>query len=106
QNAIKYSPGGGTIRVVVAAQETGVEVSVQDSGIGIPDTALGQLFQRFYRAPNTGAHPISGMGVGLYVSHQIVQAHGGSMTVSSVEGEGSTFRFWLPSDLPLRTENQ
>jgi PAS domain S-box-containing protein len=95
-NAIKYSPAGGPIHARVSRQEQWVRVSVRDTGIGIPREALDSVFERFYRAANTEAHSISGMGVGLYVARQIVELHGGRVEVESIEGEGSTFAIVLP----------
>ncbi|MBK9713397.1 MAG: PAS domain S-box protein [Kouleothrix sp.] len=96
QNAIKYSPAGGTIRV--RAERCGDQacLSVADQGIGIPADALPNLFQRFYRAANVDEQHISGMGVGLYVVREIVTLHGGQVAVASEEGQGSTFTIRLP----------
>jgi PAS domain S-box-containing protein len=95
-NAIKYSPQGGPVVVRVARRDAMACVDVIDQGIGIPATALPQLFRRFYRAANVDAQHISGMGVGLYVVKEIVALHGGKVTVASQEGEGSTFSCCLP----------
>ena len=95
-NAIKYSPAGGPITVQVATQEANARVQVCDTGIGIPPTALTHLFQRFYRAANTAAAGISGIGVGLFVVREIILLHGGQVDVSSVEGAGSVFTVYLP----------
>ncbi|HEU4325927.1 MAG TPA: GAF domain-containing protein [Roseiflexaceae bacterium] len=95
-NAIKYSPSGGTITVRVARGPATVTICVSDQGVGIPQTALPQLFQRFYRAENVTAHHISGMGIGLYVVREIVGLHGGTVEVASAEGQGSTFTITLP----------
>jgi PAS domain S-box-containing protein len=95
QNAIKYSPAGGPVRVRVEAQANMATVVVSDEGIGIPAASLPHLFQRFYRATN-GSY-ISGLGVGLYVVKEIVTRHGGHIEVDSVEGQGSTFTVWLPA---------
>lgn len=96
-NAIKYSPHGGQVKVTVAAAGDTVQLTVRDEGIGIPADALPQLFQRFYRASNTTGHHIAGIGIGLYVVREIVQMHGGSIEVESVEGEGSAFTVTLPT---------
>jgi len=72
-------------------------VSVADEGLGIPAEALPHLFERFYRAPNVAVSPISGMGLGLYLVHEIITRHGGSIVVESVEGQGSTFTVCLPA---------
>lgn len=97
QNAIKYSPEGGPIYVRVAHQDDGVQLSVQDRGLGIPQDSLPRIFRRFYRAENAEPYQISGMGVGLYVAKQIVDLHGGRVEVTSTEGVGSTFIVWLPT---------
>ncbi len=90
QNAIKYSPMGGQIDVVVARQGEQACVVVADQGIGIPRAALPRLFTRFYRASNANPLHISGMGVGLYVVKEIVTLHDGEVAVESEEGAGST----------------
>ena len=69
---------------------------MSDQGIGIPEQALPNLFKRFYRAPNTDEHRISGMGVGLFVVREIVQLHGGEISVESTEGKGTTVTLLLP----------
>jgi PAS domain S-box-containing protein len=96
QNAIKYSPDGQPVIVRARQCEQRACVSVADQGIGIPQTALPQLFQRFYRASNAADQQFSGIGVGLYVVKEIVDLHGGDVTVASVEGHGSTFTVSLP----------
>jgi signal transduction histidine kinase len=96
ENAIKYSPHGGEIRVRLARRGTQVEVAVNDEGIGIPAAAQAQLFKRFYRAPNASAAHISGTGIGLYVIREIVTLHEGTIAVASMEGCGSTFTVSLP----------
>ncbi len=96
QNAIKYSPLGGDISVVLERKGDRARISVTDHGIGIPAEALPQLFTRFYRAKNADAYHISGFGVGLYVVREIVRLHGGDITVESEEGKGATFHVWLP----------
>jgi PAS domain S-box-containing protein len=96
QNAIKYSPGGGEVRIVVEPGDTTVRVAVSDTGIGIPQSALPHLFQRFYRASNVDERQISGLGIGLYVVKELVTLHGGTVDVVSEEGHGSTFSFRLP----------
>ena len=95
-NAIKYSPQGGPITVVVIRRSDNVYISVSDRGIGIPAEDLPNLFGRFYRARNVEAQHISGMGIGLFVVKQIVTLHGGTVEVTSTEGEGSTFTISLP----------
>ena len=96
QNAVKYTPEGGTIEVVVERREEHVCISIRDPGIGIPTSALSHLFHRFYRADNVQQTHISGMGVGLYIVKEIVTMHGGTVEVESLEGKGSIFRILLP----------
>jgi len=96
-NAIKYSPGGEPIEVFLQAKGGGVEVSVRDHGIGIPEADKSKLFGRFARAQNARALGISGTGFGLYLTKTIVEMHGGTIGVESIEGEGSTFRAFLPA---------
>ena len=96
QNAVKYSPEGGTITVHVACDAMRAAVAVTDTGIGIPPGALPQLFERFYRAPNVDPQHISGLGVGLYVVKEIVELHGGSVDVRSEVDVGSTFTLSIP----------
>ena len=96
QNAIKYSPGGGTVTVLVERQGANAHVRVSDQGIGIPAAAQPQLFRRFYRAPNADSQHISGMGIGLYVVKEIIELHGGSVEVASQEQQGSIFTIRLP----------
>jgi signal transduction histidine kinase len=96
QNAIKYSPGGGPVEVIVAPEGGQAMVAVLDRGIGLPDEALPRLFERFYRAPNADPRQISGMGIGLYVVREIVRLHGGSVEAGRREGGGSRFTVRLP----------
>jgi PAS domain S-box-containing protein len=98
-NAIKYSPQGGPVIVTLWEEDTAgmVGISVADRGIGIPDTQQGQVFGRFMRADNAVAWGISGTGLGLYISRELVQRHGGQLWFESAEGAGSTFFLTLPS---------
>jgi PAS domain S-box-containing protein len=96
QNALKYSPEEQSISVLAERRGQHICVAVVDRGIGIPQAAQAQLFQRFYRAPNAAEQHIAGMGVGLYVVKEIVALHGGEITVESAEGQGSTFTVCLP----------
>ena len=98
QNAAKYSPQNAPIKVEIRQTGSQVRIAVQDSGIGVPNAALPQLFERFYRAKNVDPGKISGLGIGLYVVKEIVELHGGTVTVESSEGEGSTFTVVLPLD--------
>jgi signal transduction histidine kinase len=100
QNAIKYSPRGGDVTVTVDCAHhddggTWAELSVRDRGIGIPAADLPYLFERFRRGSNVSGR-FAGTGIGLSGAKQIVEQHGGSLTVESVEGEGSVFAVRLP----------
>jgi signal transduction histidine kinase len=95
-NAIKYSPADGAITVQVERVNGQARLSVRDQGIGIPESAREHIFERFYRAGNADQEQTSGMGIGLYVVHQIVTLHGGRIEVQSRVGAGSTFTVWLP----------
>jgi PAS domain S-box-containing protein len=99
-NAIKYSPQGGPIQVSLDRQAHHAIIAVTDQGIGIPPEGLSQLFGRFYRANNVGAHGISGLGLGLYIVNHIVTAHGGNIQVESEVGHGTTFQVVLPLNEP------
>lgn len=96
-NAMRYSPLGGDVEVQVESSDGRVTVSVRDEGVGIPDARKGNLFERFYRAHIGTSLDYGGLGVGLYISREIVRRHGGDMWFESQEGKGSTFFFTLPS---------
>ncbi|HYO58779.1 ATP-binding protein [Archangium sp.] len=96
ENALKYSPTGGSIRVSVERDEAQVIVSVSDAGIGIPPDQKSLLFERFFRARNAPISGFGGLGLGLYICRDIVERHGGRIWVESEVGHGSTFRFTLP----------
>ncbi|EPE63361.1 HAMP domain protein [Exiguobacterium sp. S17] len=96
-NAVKYSPNGGKVTVCVTNEQSdGVEISVEDSGIGIPTSALPKLFDKFYRVDNSASRKIGGTGLGLAICKEIVEGHGGTIRVDSRLGLGSTFTIVLP----------
>jgi signal transduction histidine kinase len=97
-NGIKFTPGGGEVVVRALGQESGVLLEVRDSGIGIPRAEQEQLFSRFFRSSNAVEQAIPGTGLGLYITHAIVEAHGGTIAVESTEGRGTTFSVMLPSN--------
>jgi two-component system, OmpR family, sensor kinase len=92
-NSIKYSPYGGLINVRLEAEESGLVVSVQDRGIGIPDPDRARLFERYHRGSNAAG--IVGTGLGLYFVKTVVDLHGGQVSAESREGGGSCFRVRL-----------
>lgn len=94
-NAIKYSNEGGAINVTAAVKGDFVELSVEDHGIGMPGNVVSNLFQKFYRS-HRSRETVAGTGIGLYISKGIVESHGGTISVTSEEGKGSTFTAALP----------
>ncbi len=96
ENAIKYSPAGGTITTGVSRTDGEAEVWVRDEGVGIPREQQQRLFQLFYRAHTDTPHDAGGLGIGLFLVKAIVEEHGGSVSFTSEPGRGSTFRFRLP----------
>lgn len=95
-NAIKYSPDGGTITVAGKVAGREVEVAVTDEGIGIPLQEVEHVFERFHRADSSAVHKVPGLGLGLYICRMVVEAHGGRIGVSSLPGQGSCVTFTLP----------
>ncbi len=95
-NAMKFSPRAERIAVHLSHTHDTLTVSVQDFGIGIPKAHQQMVFERFYRVYSDQDRTYPGLGIGLYVAHQIIERHGGKMWVESVEGQGSTFSFSLP----------
>jgi signal transduction histidine kinase len=98
-NAVKYSPEGG--RVLVRAEQRGTEavVSVTDQGPGVAPEDIARLFQRFSRLESAVASSVKGLGLGLYISRRLVEAHGGRIWAES-SGSGATFAFALPLAVP------
>ena len=95
-NAMKFSPRADRIAVHLSHTHDTLTVSVQDFGIGIPKAHQQMIFERFYRVYSDQDRTYPGLGIGLYIAHQIIERHGGKMWVESVEGQGSTFSFSLP----------
>jgi PAS domain S-box-containing protein len=96
-NARKFSPDGGPVDLTARVLAGAVEVSVRDRGLGLPVEALPRLFEKFYRVDNSDRREIKGTGLGLAISRQIVEAHGGRISVESAGlGQGTTVRFTLP----------
>ena len=96
RNGIKYSPDGGEVQVSIETQDGLAVFSVSDQGIGIPEEEQSQVFQRFFRARNAESYKINGLGVGLFVVHEIISRHHGTIDISSREDYGSTFTICLP----------
>jgi signal transduction histidine kinase len=101
ENAVKYSPEGGGVEVILSNDGGGVLVMVCDSGIGLPTTAAETIFEPFGRATNAQRHQLPGMGLGLYIARQIVEQHGGRIWAESAgEGLGTQVSVWLPRTSP------
>ncbi|MGN6491940.1 MAG: sensor histidine kinase [Agriterribacter sp.] len=95
-NAIKYSPDGGNITITTAGLGDSVLLQVSDQGVGIKKSLHNQIFERFFRSPAESTANTSGMGLGLYISAEIVRLHGGTIKVESEAGKGATFSVVLP----------
>lgn len=95
-NAIKYSPESKTINVVTKLQKNTLKLCVEDHGLGISEKNQDKLFQRFYRVSGPDSHTFPGIGLGLYISSEIIKRQGGRIWVESKEAAGSTFCFELP----------
>jgi signal transduction histidine kinase len=95
-NAMKYTPRGGKIRIAANCADNQLRWEIQDTGIGIPESDLAKLFDKFYRAGNAVAVETEGTGLGLYLVRLIVERFGGKVWCASEEGVGSTFAFILP----------
>lgn len=96
-NAIKYSPDAQSVEVDLSASEDAVTIRVLDHGLGIPCEQRDKIFERFYRSRVPGQRVIPGLGMGLYIVSKIVEGHGGTITVDSEVGKGSTFTVTLPT---------
>jgi two-component system phosphate regulon sensor histidine kinase PhoR len=97
-NAIKYTPEGGAIRVETASTDHGIEMTVRDTGIGIPPKDISRIFERFYRVDRARSRQLGGTGLGLSIVKHVVDAHGGKVRVVSIPGKGTVFSVFLPRD--------
>jgi signal transduction histidine kinase len=95
-NALKFTPAGGRVVARSFVDGSNAVVEIEDNGIGIPETEQVRLFQRFFRSSTATAQAIPGTGLGLVISKAIAEAHGGSIGMTSVEGEGTCFRVEIP----------
>lgn len=96
ENAIKYTPNRGSIEVNLRANKKEVELSVKDTGVGIPEDQKSRIFTKFFRGSNVVRIDTEGSGLGLFISKNIIEAHGGRIWFDSEEGVGTTFYFTLP----------
>ena len=95
-NAIRHTPAGGSVTVTAVAGPDAASVSVEDTGEGIPAELLPFVFERFYHVDPSRSRATGGTGLGLTIAKQLVEAHGGAIRASSIEGEGTTITFELP----------
>jgi signal transduction histidine kinase len=105
-NAIKYSDPGARVDIEIDEDATSLTVCIKDTGPGIPEEDLGQLFERFYRVDKDRSRASGGSGLGLAISKQIVELHGGSISVESEVGVGSVFEINLPKAFLSRSVSQ
>jgi signal transduction histidine kinase len=94
-NAVKYSNEGGAINITARANDSFVEVEFKDHGIGMSENIISNLFQKFYRS-HRSRETVAGTGIGLYICKAIVESHGGTISIQSEEGKGSTFTVSIP----------
>ena len=99
-NAIKYSPGANKVLFTVAQEKDMVKVSVKDDGIGIAQQSLDKIFEKYHRVEEHAVH-FQGLGIGLYISYEIIQRHHGKLWAESEVGKGSTFSFIIPIKQPI-----
>lgn len=100
-NAAKFSPRGGVIGIRAYAEDGWVAIEVTDEGVGIADEDLPRVFEKFFQADMSQTRSFGGVGMGLFLAHEIVERHGGRIEVRSRKGKGTTFRVLLPVELPL-----
>jgi signal transduction histidine kinase len=105
-NAIKYSDPGARVDIEIDEDPTSLTVRIKDTGLGIPEEDLGQLFERFYRVDKDRSRASGGSGLGLAISKQIVELHGGSISVKSEVGVGSVFEVNIPKAFLSRSVSQ
>jgi signal transduction histidine kinase len=95
-NAFHYTPEGGEITISAWVSENSVVISIEDTGIGITEKELSNVFSRFYRSERNEVQQVPGTGLGLAIVRSLVEMHGGDIWVESTPGSGSTFTFSLP----------
>lgn len=100
-NAIKFTPAGGAVRVTVGESGTAARVVVEDTGIGVPEDKLGEIFQSFFQVDGSATRMHSGQGVGLTICHDIVQHHDGRIWAENIEPHGTRFTVLLPRRAPV-----
>ena len=96
ENGIKYTPNGGTVKVIIDGDHQNCFITVSDTGIGISEEEQSKVFKRFYRVDKTRDRETGGTGLGLAITHSSVILHNGSIKINSKENEGATFIVRLP----------
>ncbi len=95
-NAVKYTPEYGKIEIEVVADDKNLKVAIKDNGVGIPAKEQGKLFSKFFRAENVTRLQTEGTGLGLFITKNIIESHGGRIYIASQEGKGTTVSFTIP----------
>ena len=103
-NAIKYTPEGGIVNLFVFNEDDECRIEVEDNGIGIPDSEINQVFDRFYRVDKARSRESGGTGLGLSIVHDLVQLHGGRVFCESKENQGTKFTVIIPKNIKLEQE--
>ena len=104
-NALDHTPPDGTVVMLVTREGTNVQVSVEDSGQGIPEEELERVFERFHRVDPSRARESGGFGLGLAIAKWIVESHGGGIRAANQVGKGSVFTVSLPASDPPRSNS-
>jgi len=99
-NAVRFTPAGGSVTVTAERNGGSVVVRVADTGVGIPSEHLPRLFERFYRVDSARSRDEGGTGIGLAIARSVIEAHGGRIWAESRPGQGSVFAFELPAAAP------
>jgi two-component system, OmpR family, phosphate regulon sensor histidine kinase PhoR len=103
-NAIKFTPEGGKVDLLIENEDTTCTLNVTDTGYGIPAAEQQRLFERFFRSTTASANNVSGTGLGLTIAKTIIERHGGSIGFDSTEGRGTTFSISLPKRIEQHDE--
>jgi len=101
-NGIKFTPAGGRVEIRASGEGQWVKLAVSDSGVGIPTLELDRIFDKFHQVKHARGGSRPGSGLGLPISRQLIEMHGGSLTAQSAQGKGSTFTVVLPVSAEIR----
>jgi signal transduction histidine kinase len=105
-NAVTYTPSGGSVKVTLARGPGAVELKVADTGVGIPLEDQPRIFDKFFRAKNALKMDTDGNGFGLFIAKNIIEAHGGTITFTSELNKGSEFVIRLPIEEKLKVKSE